>query len=277
LRGWVANILGDRDYEERMTYNPETYWSRVGQEIEKRAGDNVLAGDDNPYYSYKRSRFLCQFLDTIDFQSKTIMEVGSGPGGNLRHIATFHRPQLILGADISQTMCEIAQRNLRSFRNVRLTKIDGTHLPFEDYSIDLSLTVTVLHHVTDAAMLEALVKDICRVTRDTVVIMEDIGQCEQLGGGGSFIGRTVAAYENLFTKHGFQLRETRFLNTKVSRRWYDFSWRAYRRVFAHDHEGDRINFLGKVLIGLPLILTRAFDDFLTEDQNLAKLTFVRKS
>jgi len=101
LREWVANILGDRDYEERMTYNPETYWSRVGQEIEKRAGDNVLAGDDNPYYSYKRSRFLSQFLDTIDFQSKTIMEVGSGPGGNLRHIATFHRPQLILGADIS--------------------------------------------------------------------------------------------------------------------------------------------------------------------------------
>jgi hypothetical protein len=67
------------------------------------------------------------------------------------------------------------------------------------------------------------------------------------------------------------------LGSKVSRRWYDFSWRAYRRVFAHDHEGDRLNFLGKVLIGLPLILTRALDDFQTEDQNFAKLTFVRKS
>jgi SAM-dependent methyltransferase len=263
---------------ERMTYNPETYWSRVGQEIEKRAGDNVIAGDDNPYYSYKRAKFLCRFLDTIDFQSKTIMEVGFGPGGNLQHIATFHHPQLILGADISQTMYDIARRNLRSFRNVRLTKIDGTHLPFEDRSIDLSFTVTVLHHVTNAAMLEALVRDICRVTRDRVVIMEDIGQCEQLGGEGSFIGRTVGAYENLLSKHGFQLRQTRFLNTKVSRRWYELSWRAYRRVFAHNHhEGDRINFLGKVLMGLPLIVTRALDDFLTEDQNLAKLAFVRKS
>jgi hypothetical protein len=174
-------------------------------------------------------------------------------------------------------MCEIAQRNLRSFRKVRLTKIDGTHLPFEDRSVDLSFTVTVLQHITDAAMLEALVKDICRVTRDTVVIMEDIGQCEQLGGEGAGINRTVGAYESLLAKHGFQLGQTLFLNTKVSRRWYEFSWRAYRRVFAHDHEGDRINFLGKVLIGLPLILTRALDDFLTEDQNLAKLTFVRKS
>jgi ubiquinone/menaquinone biosynthesis C-methylase UbiE len=172
----------------------------------------------------------------------------------------------------------MARRNLRSFSDVRLTKIDGAHLPFDDCSIDLSFTVTVLHHVTDAAMLEALVKDICRVTRDIVVIMEDIGQCEQLGGGGSFTGRTVGAYENLLAKYGFQLHQTQFLNTKVSRRWYEFAWRVYRRFFAHDHhEGDRINSLGKVLIGLPLIVTRGLDNFLTEDQNLAKLTFVRKS
>jgi SAM-dependent methyltransferase len=260
-----------------MIYNPETYWSRVGQEIEKRAGDNVVAGDDNPYYSYKRSKFMSQFLDTIDFQSKTIMEVGFGPGGNLRHIATFHRPQLILGADISQTMYDIAQRNLRSFKNVRLPKIDGAHLPFEDRSIDLSFTATVLQHVTDAAMLEALVKDICRVTRGVVVIMEDIGQYEQLGGDGTYVERTVATYESLFAKHDFQLRQSQFLNTRVSRHWHDFSWRAYRRLFAYNHhEGDRINALGKLLIGLPLIMTRRLDDLLTEDQNLAKLIFGRK-
>jgi SAM-dependent methyltransferase len=278
LRGELRIFLGSIMNSERMTYDPETYWSRVGQEVQKRAGDSVTAGDDNPYYSYKRSKFLCRFLDTIDFSSKTIMEVGFGPGGNLRHIASFHCPQLIFGADISQTMYDIARRNLQSFRNVSLTKIDGTHLPFEDRSIDLSFTVTVLQHVTDAAMLEALVKDVCRVTRDRVVLMEDIGHCEQLGGQGDYVSRTVGLYENLLSKHGFEWRQTRFLNTKVSRRWYEFSWRVYRRAFAHDHhEGDRINFLGKVLIGLPLILTRVLDDFLTEDQNLAKLTFVRKS
>jgi hypothetical protein len=127
-------------------------------------------------------------------------------------------------------------------------------------------------------MLEALVKDICRVTRDTAVIMEDIGQCEQLGGEGAGVNRTVGAYKSLLAEHGFQLVQTRFLNTKVSRRWFEFSWRAYCRVFAHGHhEGDRINFLGKFFIGLPLILARALDDVLTENQNLAKLTFVRKS
>jgi SAM-dependent methyltransferase len=260
-----------------MTYNPESYWSRVGEEIEKRAGGNVLAGDDNSYYAYKRSKFLRRFLDTIDFQSKAIMEVGFGPGGNLRHIATRHRPHHILGADISQTMYDIAQRNLRSFGNVKLAKIDGTRLPFDSRSVDLSFTVTVLQHVTNASMLMSLVKDICRVTRETVIIMEDIGHHEQLGGEGAGINRTVGAYKSLFAEHGFQLSDTQFLSTKVSRRWYEFAWRAYLRVFARNHhEGDRINALGKLSIGLPLIVTRVLDDVLTEDQNLAKLTFDRR-
>jgi SAM-dependent methyltransferase len=260
-----------------MSYNPESYWSRVGEEIEKRTDDNVLAGDDNPYYAYKRSKFLRRFLDTIDFQSKTILEVGFGPGGNLRHIATRRRPNLILGADISQKMFDIAQRNLRSFRNIKLAKIDGTHLDFDNRSVDLSFTVTLLQHVTDADMLKRLVKDICRVTRDTVIIMEDIGHHEQLGGEGAAINRTVGAYKSLFAEHGFQLRDTQFLNTKVSRGWYEFAWRVYLRVFVRNHhEGDRINALGRLSIGLPLFVTRVLDDVLTENQNLAKLTFNRR-
>jgi SAM-dependent methyltransferase len=279
LFGGIANIplITRMSVGQTMTYNPESYWSRVGEEIEKRTGDNVVAGDDNPYYAYKRSKFLRRFLDTIDFQSKTIMEVGFGPGGNLRHIASHRRPQLILGADISQTMYDIARRNLRSFGNIKLAKIDGAHLPFDDRSVDLSFTVTVLQHVTNADMLKSLVKDICRVTRDTVVIMEDIGHHEQLGGEGAGVNRTVGAYKGLFAEHGFQLRDTQFLNTKVSRGWYEFAWRAYHRVLARNHhEGDRINALGKLSIGLPLFVTRALDDVLTEDQNLAKLTFARR-
>jgi SAM-dependent methyltransferase len=257
-----------------MAYNAEAYWSHVGQEIQKRFGDNVIAGDDNPYFAYKRSKFLRRFLDTIDFQSKTIMEIGCGPGGNLRHIATSHRPHLIVGADISQTMYEIAQRNLRSFGNVKLAKIDGSHLPFDSRSVDLSFTATVLQHVTDASMLRALVGEICRLTRDTVIIMEDIGDHDQLNGEGTAISRTVEVYQRLFGTHGFQLRHVEFLNTKVSRSWYEFAWRLYRRVFGHRHEGDRINRAGRLLIGLPLAAMRIFDDLRTEDRDLAKLTFV---
>lgn len=79
-----------------VEYNPEIYWSRVAQEIEKRA-ENYVAGDDNPYFRYKRHKFLKKFLDTINFQSKVILEVGFGPGGNLQQIARHHTPRKILG------------------------------------------------------------------------------------------------------------------------------------------------------------------------------------
>jgi hypothetical protein len=259
-----------------MAYDPETHWSYVGQQIQQRGGDNVIAGDNNPYFVYKRSKFLRRFLDTIDFNSKTIMEVGFGPGGNLRHIAMNHRPRFIYGADISQTMYDIASRNLHSYPNVRLAKIDGSRLPFDSQSVDLTCTATVLQHVTDPTMLRSLVADICRVTRDTVIIMEDIGQNNDLGGEGDWTGRTVEAYQALFDRTGFQLRDVKFLNTKISRDWYGFAWPHYRRRFVgNHHEGDRINALGWLLIGAPLVATRFLDDLLPEDQGLAKLTFTK--
>jgi len=258
-----------------VNYDPEAYWSHVGQEIEKR-GDNYVAGDDNPYYRYKRSKFLNNFLDTIDFQDKVILEIGFGPGGNLRHLATYHKPALLLGADISHKMYELATKNLGSFKNVRLIKIDGEHLPFDDRSVDISLTVTVLQHVTNANMLRTLVGEISRVTRTRVVIMEDIGSSNQLAGVGAGINRTVGIYKSVFGDHGFKLRQTQYLNTKISRRWYEFSWRYYRRFLpAHHHEGDQIGTFGKFVIGMPMTVTRLLDDLFVEDQNLAKMTFDR--
>jgi ubiquinone/menaquinone biosynthesis C-methylase UbiE len=81
-------------------------------------------------------------------------------------------------------MYDLATRNVGSFSNIRLTKIDGMHLPFDDQSVDASLTVTVLQHVTGKDMFETLVNEICRVTKETIIIMEDIGQSHKLGGEG---------------------------------------------------------------------------------------------
>ena len=39
-------------------YHPEPYWSDVAKRIKARKGKNVIAGDDEPYYRYKRERFL---------------------------------------------------------------------------------------------------------------------------------------------------------------------------------------------------------------------------
>ena len=198
-------------------YDPEIYWSRVAQEIEKR-GDNYVAGDDNPYYRYKRRKFLKEFLDAIDFQSKTVLEVGFGPGGNLKHIAKHHAPKGIFGADVSQKMLELAAKNL-SMHDVTLVRIDGANLPYPAQAVDISFTVTVLQHNTDNTMFKRLVQELSRVTKTMIVIMEDIGEGQSETG--EWILRPVETYRSVFAGCGFKLSNVRFLNTKISRSWYE--------------------------------------------------------
>jgi len=258
-------------------YRPEAYWSRVAQEIDKRES-RYVAGDDNPYYRYKRLRFLHKFLDTIDFQSQVVLEVGIGPGGNLQHIATHHRPRKLLGADVSQKMLAIATSNLSPHHAVALTKIDGIALPYPDQSVDTSFTVTVLQHNTDEHMCSSLVHELCRVTKTTIVTIEDIGTNRALGCRGDWIGRRVDVYRSIFEADGFRLHSVEFLNTKVSRAWHRVVFGFYKRAIARQHrEGDPMLKAFQYLIGLPMPITRILDDLFVDKRDLAKMVFHRES
>jgi SAM-dependent methyltransferase len=262
--------------EKTVSYDPETYWSRVGRAIESRTEESFVAGDDNAYYKYKRQKFVRRFLNTIDVQATNVLEVGFGPGGNLKHIATHSDPTMLFGVDISQKMHDLATRNLRNFTNIRLVKIDGVHLPFDNKSLDKTFTVTVLQHITDEAMLKGLISEMCRVTTNEIIIMEDIGDSAELTASGACINRKVEVYKQICADQGFRLHQVQFLNTKISRRWHNFAWRAYRRLASRrHHEGDRIGADGRLLIGLPIAITRFLDDVFVEDQNLAKMVFHR--
>lgn len=260
-------------------YNPEVYWSRVGQEIQRR-GKNDVAGDDDPYYRYKRQKFLSKFLDFIDFQSsKLILELGCGPGGNLKYIVEQQKPKEFFGVDISQTMIDLANQNLSQYKdNVKLYKIDGKTLPFEDQSIDLSFTVTVLQHNTDAEMFSNLVRELCRVTKAEIVIMEDIGDSNQLcKKGESFIARQVDVYRNIFEEYDFKLVDISFLNTKISKFWRRLVYKIYCTFVNRQHkEGEPVSTFFKLLIGTPMFLTRYLDDLYTEERDLTKMCFQRK-
>lgn len=258
-----------------QTYDPQSYWSRVGQDVQQR-GKSYMAGDDNPFYRYKRDKFLKRFLDSIDFRDGVVLEVGFGPGGNLRHIAENHNPKKLLGADISQTMFEIASRNVAEFGDrVELHKINGKELPFLDKSVDLSYTVTVLQHVTDQDMFVRLVKEICRVTIKQAVIMEDIGSSGQRGGPGSFIRRKLDVYKSVFSECGFELADIEFLNTRFSALWHHLVFQVLYRGLLNrrQEEGQPIGAIIQSMIGLPLIPMRFLDDLFVEKKHLAKMVF----
>jgi ubiquinone/menaquinone biosynthesis C-methylase UbiE len=114
-------------------------------------------------------------------------------------------------------MLEVAAKNLIG-HDATLVKIDGANLPYPDQVMDVSFTVTVLQHNTDEKTFKRLVQELARVTKTMIVIMEDIGQGQSETG--EWILRPVDLYRSVFADCGYRLSDVRFLNTKISRSWY---------------------------------------------------------
>lgn len=259
-----------------MAYHPEPYWSRVATEIRKRGPHNYVAGDDNPFFRYKRQKFLARFLSTIDFDSKVVLEVGSGPGGNLLQVVRAGA-QRVIGIDISREMLDLAAETLKGYETiVELHKTDGEHLPLADAAVNLAFTVTVLHHNTDTSMFQSLVGEICRVTKDMVVLIEDTGR-DFVGPdpNSSFVARPVEVYEAECRKHGFQLTDRQYLGLRVSRMAYTL---VRRLLVSPNHlEGKPFGFLPVAALRVLLTFTRPLDDAVPDKRDLTRMVFVRDS
>jgi SAM-dependent methyltransferase len=241
----------------------------------QRGHESAVAGDDNPFFRYKRKKFLHKFLHTLDFDSKVVLEVGCGPGGNLVEIVQRCAPKKIIGVDISQIMIEIAKRNLaRHNTAAELYKVDGVELPFADRSIDLSYTVTVLQHNTNGGALRALVGEICRVTKETIVLMEDTGN-EGLSGTGSFIARHVDIYKSILAERDFEMSERLYLNTRFS--YFGYGLVSDIFVSKKHQEGEPIGIIPRTIMASLLPVTRLLDDLFTEKRGLARMVFKRKT
>lgn len=100
-------------------------------------------------------------LDTIARPHATVLDIGTGPGKLLSHLAG-RRPDLSLhGIDLSPHMIDIARGHLTDHR-VELTVGDVTDLPYPDASIDLAVTSLSLHEWPD---LPTAVTEVHRVLR----------------------------------------------------------------------------------------------------------------
>jgi SAM-dependent methyltransferase len=257
-------------------YHPEPYWSRVAAEIGNRSERKDVAGDDDPYFRYKREKFMERFLDSLAVEGKIVAEVGCGPGGNLAHLARSG-PAALHGVDISAAMLELAAVTTRAHSDlVALHKTDGLSIPLLDASVDLSFTVTVLQHNTDASMLKALIAEICRFTRSTVVIMEDTGEMEDSPAASDrdHIARRRAIYAAEFESHGFfRTRPDEFLNLRASR-W--FQERAERLRTPRQQEGAPVPAFFKWVLAVGIGVTRRLDPLLTENAGLTRMEFGKR-
>ena len=254
-----------------MHYDIESYWSRVANEIGRRESGKLVAGDDDPYYRYKRRKFLRRFLATLDVAGQRVLELGCGPGGNLFEIAR-REPAFLIGIDISSSMLSLARRTLQGFV-VELKKTDGKHLPLENLSVDKAFTVTVLQHNVDPVGLGRVVAELCRVTVRQIVIFEDTGVTVTALEGSAAISRPVETYRAEFERNGFRLESTTYLKTRASRRAHGILRRLF--VPANHREGEPLSTPIRAMLTLALTITRPLDDVVPEKGDLTRMAFVR--
>lgn len=247
-------------------YNPEKYWDEVAKQIDSRHDLKLIAGDDEPYYRYKRKKLL-ELFDKISYTNKKVLEVGSGPGGNLDYLSTRGAIE-IAGTDISQNMVDLSHK-LLSIKNIKVKKTDGRTLPYANKSFNLVFTATVLQHNTDELNLKALISEICRVSGSEVFIFERIEN--KIMGHESNIGRPIEYYSSLFMTHGFQLQEVKFLNIQVSY----LVCGTIRKIFnpRKRKEGEPLTKLSIFLENILLPLTSILDKIITSKRDLGMLYF----
>lgn len=249
-------------------YIPEVYWDNVAIELPKRKGNALLAGDDDPFYQYKRKKFISQLL-SISFSGKKVIEIGSGPGGNLLQI--FEQgPARLVGADISQEMLAISRQNIGT-RDIELVKIDGKELPFLDDSFEVAITSTVLQHITEYALLDLLISNIARVTSKDIFIFERIERKHKRGSTNT--GRTIDEYRQLFGRHGMILKDSKFLHVY----WSKLFCGAIRKVFnpGNRKEGARQSKTSLTLQKIVIPFSRRLDDWIPVKNDLALLHFTK--
>jgi len=251
----------------KQKYQPEKYWTEVAKRIDRRQNQNVIAGDDEPFYRYKRQKFL-DLLHTLNFEGKKVLEIGCGPGGNLQEVWN-RKPATLTGADISDQMIKLSREKLPN--EIELIKIDGTTLPFKDKEFDIVFTATVLQHNTDIKMLKKIMAEICRVAKERVYLFERIEN--RVKGDDLCYGRPVKYYEAICKEHGFKLVTTQFINIKVSY----LVCGMIRKLFSPKsrEEGEPLNSFAVFLQKIKLPFTKQLDKIFTSKTDVAKLEFRR--
>jgi SAM-dependent methyltransferase len=227
-----------------------------------------VAGDDEPFYRYKRNKLL-KLLNRINFTNKKVLEVGSGPGGNLLEIYKQH-PAVLYGADISKEMIELSQKNTGK-RNIPIVKTNGCDLPFSAGYFDMVVTITVLQHITDEKILNTLIENMCRVSIDDIYIFERIERKKTVAERNT--GRTVNEYSGFFNRNNFTLNDVRFANLHIS---YTVCG-IFRKIFNRRNrkEGEQESRLSITFQKIVLPLTKILDNIFKPKRDLAMLHFKR--
>lgn len=254
----------------------EQYWSKVAENLSQRTiEEELIAGDNDLFYTYKRKVFLSKLAEVVDWQSKVVLEFGCGPGGNLKFLSHLGVRSLI-GVDISSAMLELARKNLWGGEEVKSDLIhnNGEKIPVEDNSSDVVFTSTVLQHNVEDEIVNKIIGEMCRVSSDVVILCEHTER-KRKKLHDHFVGRTLEYYQDQVCRHGYAFESVEYLDIQVS--YYLLG--AIRKLFnpGSRKEGEPLNPLSLNLQKAVFGITRFLDRWLPAKRDHTLMVFSKKS
>jgi ubiquinone/menaquinone biosynthesis C-methylase UbiE len=121
----------------------------------------------NKYIGSLESKVLAPCLSSLE--GRMVLDVGTGIGRWASLMA--EKASLVIGIDISKEMMEIAKRRVNR-RNFDFIVASAYAIPLRSNSVDVSLSCTCIQHIVDEAKQQQSLREIDRVTRNRIFLLE---------------------------------------------------------------------------------------------------------
>ncbi|MBI5917619.1 MAG: class I SAM-dependent methyltransferase [Bacteroidetes bacterium] len=184
-----------------------------------------------PFDVYRREKLIKLLNLGALAEGRSVLEIGCGIGDLLKEISRFN-PKELYGVDTSEEMVGFARQYLEGVKADVMTA-NIFRLPFPEKSFDLVVVMSEFQHVLEEKQVERLMYEVCRVSRQWVVLVEDTAPQEKKEPG--YVRRTIEKYKQEMKKKRFFLRQFDFLDVAATRYVYTSRsnpWHWVRWVFS---------------------------------------------
>ncbi|MEY3368842.1 MAG: hypothetical protein RI973_1997 [Bacteroidota bacterium] len=166
-----------------------------------------------PYERYHRNKLIQLLGVQYLVGGKSVLEIGCGTGDLLLELSRF-QPKELFGVDSSEEVLSLAREYLGEVpADLSVARVDA--LPFPDQSFDVVIAMSEFQYIHEDEGLAGIADEICRVSRQWVVLVEETAPERAISGEG-VMARPVGQYQALFKHRDFYLRSFDLLKTGVT-------------------------------------------------------------
>jgi ubiquinone/menaquinone biosynthesis C-methylase UbiE len=148
------------------------FWEKRTEQFKEKAPVHI--GKGSLYNKLMTRTHRKELKRAFDFcKPELVLEIGVGQG---RLLSKIEKTQGV-GADLSKNMLKNFKK--KSLPNIELIQAEAAHLPFRSDCFELVYTCTVLLHIPDNSIKDAI-SEIKRVASDNIFIIEQLPNFEHI-------------------------------------------------------------------------------------------------